>query len=52
MAKVNLTDTVKIITANKAKYRNRASSVAETAGVEVSIGWLDTGDMYITLSSK
>jgi hypothetical protein len=34
-------------TNHRAKYRGRAESVAESIGIEVSVGWLDDGGMLI-----
>lgn len=51
-AKVNLQATAKKLNAEKAKWRNRATSVAESVEVEVTIGWLASGEMYITLKSN
>lgn len=50
-AKVNLAQNAKKLNAEKAKWRNRAAKVALTENVEVTIGWLDSGEMYITLKS-
>lgn len=51
-AVVDTTKNQKIQNREKAKHRNRAVSVSEAAGVEISVGWLASGEMYITLKEK
>jgi hypothetical protein len=48
-AKVDTTKTQKVQNREKAKHRNRAVSVGESAGVEISVGWTEEGEMVITL---
>lgn len=39
-------------TAHRAKFRGRAESVADSIGRKISVGWLDDGQMLITLRKE
>ena len=46
---VDVTKSQKVQNREKAKHRNRAVSVAESAGVIISVGWTESGEMVISL---